>query len=307
MSMTNGRSAGTVFPGVVVAAFTLAVLLPFIGKAFHIDDPVFIWSARQIQSHPLNFYGFTLNWDGREALMATLAPNPPLASYYLALVGSLFGWSEIALHGGFLLPALAVVLGTYKLAQRFGTNPVATALVTITAPVFLLTSTSVMCDTMMLAFWVWSVFFLGGRRSATELLAMGSSGIADRRVQPHEVFRDVVDPTSADVLAAGAAKSWLGIDVSLVPDSCLALLPMDYTHAVWTGIAFGCGRVCDALSRRRRTPFEVAVRTGFWRWVHDHSVAGGTIAMETRSVAGELGPIGRAGRTGTGRGEDRRF
>ncbi len=91
--------------------------------------------------------------------MSAAMQNPPLASYYLALVGLVFGWNEIALHAGFLLPALAAVLGTYRLAKRFCAHPLAAALATIAAPVFLLSSTSVMCDTMMLAFWVWSLVF----------------------------------------------------------------------------------------------------------------------------------------------------
>ena len=35
---------------VVVVATTLACLAPFVHKAFHIDDPLFIWSAKQIQA-----------------------------------------------------------------------------------------------------------------------------------------------------------------------------------------------------------------------------------------------------------------
>lgn len=153
------KAPHTVASLLILTAVTLACLLPFIGKAFHIDDPLFIWCARHIQSDPFNFYGFNLNWDGHEASMAAVTQNPPLAAYYLALVGSLLGWSETALHAGFLLPALALVLGTYCLGRNFCSQPLWAALATVAAPVFLLSSTSVMCDTMMMAFWVWSVFF----------------------------------------------------------------------------------------------------------------------------------------------------
>ena len=153
------KAPHTVASLLILTAVTLACLLPFIGKAFHIDDPLFIWCARHIQSDPFNFYGFNLNWDGHEASMAAVTQNPPLAAYYLALVGSLLGWSETALHAGFLLPALALVLGTYCMGRNFCSQPLWAALATVAAPVFLLSSTSVMCDTMMMAFWVWSVFF----------------------------------------------------------------------------------------------------------------------------------------------------
>jgi hypothetical protein len=149
-----------------VAALTAASLLPFVGKAFHMDDPLFIWSARQIQAHPLDFYGFQLNWDGWYRPMPEVTQNPPLASYYAALIGSILGWSEIALHLGFILPALAVILGTYALARILGSHPLAAALITGTAPVFVMSASSVMCDTMMLALWVWAaVFWIEGLRS----------------------------------------------------------------------------------------------------------------------------------------------
>lgn len=148
-----------VLPLSLLGAATLACLVPFLGKAFHIDDPLFVWTARHLQSAPFDFYGFNLNWEGWLAPMATVTQNPPLAAYYMALTGSVVGWSEAALHAGFLLPALAVVLGTYYLARRFCSHPSWAALVVVTAPVFLLCGTSVMCDTMMLAFWVWSVCF----------------------------------------------------------------------------------------------------------------------------------------------------
>jgi len=143
----------------LLAAVMLACLLPFLGKAFHMDDPLFIWAARHIQSHPLDFYGFNVDWSYQEQPMAREMQNPPLAAYYLAVVGSALGWSERALHLGFLLPAIAFVLGTYCLARRLCSHPFAAALSVVAMPVFLLSSTSVMCDTMMAALWVWTVHF----------------------------------------------------------------------------------------------------------------------------------------------------
>jgi 4-amino-4-deoxy-L-arabinose transferase-like glycosyltransferase len=141
----------------ILTIATLACLVPFLHKAFHIDDPLFIWSARHIQGNPINFYGFQVNWDGWLKPMAAVTQNPPLAAYYMALAGSVLGWSEIALHAAFLLPALGLIAGTYFLARKLCSHPLAAALITVAAPVFLLSSTSVMCDVTMLALWVWSV------------------------------------------------------------------------------------------------------------------------------------------------------
>jgi len=138
---------------------TLGCLLPFSGKAFHIDDPLFVWTAQQIAHHPFNPYGFHLVWSVTDVPMSSIMKNPPLSSYYGALVGIVAGWSERAWHLGFLLPALAVVLGTYHLAQRFTASPLTAAAATLFAPGFLVSATGVMCDVTMLALWIWAVIF----------------------------------------------------------------------------------------------------------------------------------------------------
>jgi hypothetical protein len=143
----------------LLAAATVACLVPFLGKAFHIDDPLFVWTAQHIQSHPLNFYGFNIDWGLAPAPMYEQMQNPPLAAYYLAVAGAVLGWSEVALHSAFLLPAVAFIIGTYFLARRWCAHPFAAAVAALAAPVFLLCGSSLMCDTMMMAMWVWAVFF----------------------------------------------------------------------------------------------------------------------------------------------------
>jgi 4-amino-4-deoxy-L-arabinose transferase-like glycosyltransferase len=144
---------------VLLTAATLLCLLPFSGKAFHIDDPLFLWSAQHIVRHPLDPYGFQLNWYGWQMSMSEVTKNPPLACYYAAAIGALAGWSERALHLGFLLPTLLMVLGTYRLAQRFTQSPLIAAAATLLTPGVLVSASSVMCDTMMLALWIWAVIF----------------------------------------------------------------------------------------------------------------------------------------------------
>jgi 4-amino-4-deoxy-L-arabinose transferase-like glycosyltransferase len=146
-------------PNWTLTLITFAVLAPFLAKPFNIDDPLFIWVAHQIQAHPLNPYGFNVNWFGTVTPMWLATENPPVACYYMALAAAIFGRSEVALHFAFLLPAIAVVLGTHRLAQKFCGQPMLATLATLFTPVFLLSSTTVMCDVMMLAFWIWAVVF----------------------------------------------------------------------------------------------------------------------------------------------------
>jgi 4-amino-4-deoxy-L-arabinose transferase-like glycosyltransferase len=158
------------WPWLWLALLCIACLTPFLNKAFHIDDTLFVYAARQIQKNPLDFYGFTVNWYGTEMPMGGdlenpeqegVMQNPPLASYYIALIAAILGWSEPALHLAFLFPAVAAVWGTYYLAKSLCRHPVLAALATLLTPAFLVSSTNVMCDTLTLAFWVWAVAVWG--------------------------------------------------------------------------------------------------------------------------------------------------
>ncbi len=148
-----------VHPLWTLALAVLALLGPFLTKPFNIDDPLFIWAARQIHEHPTDPYGFRLEWGWTEFPMWKVTENPPLACYYVALAAAVLGWSEVALHFAFLLPALAVAWGTHRLARRLCRQPLLAALATVCTPVFLVSSTTVMCDVLMLAFWVWAIVF----------------------------------------------------------------------------------------------------------------------------------------------------
>jgi 4-amino-4-deoxy-L-arabinose transferase-like glycosyltransferase len=135
----------------------IACLLPFLNKAFHIDDPLFMWTAKHICQSPADFYGFSLNWFNHVMRMAEMSPNPPLMAYYLAFAGTLLGWTEVAVHLAFLVPAIVATLGVFYLARRLCSRPVLATLAAILTPGFLVSGTTVMCDMMMLAFWVWAI------------------------------------------------------------------------------------------------------------------------------------------------------
>ncbi len=166
----------TVYHLLIIASAVVALLAPFSAKAFHIDDPMYIWAARQIQAHPLDFYGFTVNWEGYEMAMPAVMKNPPGVSYLIALVASFTGWGEVPLHLSFMLQAFGAASGTYFLARRFTGSPLHAALFMVATPVFVLTGTSLMSDMLMLAFYVWAVvLWVGGieRRSNLMLALAG--------------------------------------------------------------------------------------------------------------------------------------
>jgi 4-amino-4-deoxy-L-arabinose transferase-like glycosyltransferase len=141
-------------PRVFLTLLTLALLVPFLGKAFHMDDTVFLWCAEQILREPLDFYGFSANWSDSPYPMHIINQNPPLIAYYIALVAALFGWSEWVLHTAFLLPAVGFVLGTYSVARHFCSSPVAATLPALVSPAFIVSSTNVMAEVTMAALYV---------------------------------------------------------------------------------------------------------------------------------------------------------
>lgn len=143
----------------ILVALTLACLLPFVGKAFNIDDPMYLWAAEHILAHPLDFYGFAVNWEGYSMPMPVVMKNPPGVSYYIAGASLVTGMGEVGLHIAFLLQAVAVSLGTYFLARRFTSYAVLAALATVLTPVYLVSGTTLMADMLTLAFWVWAVYF----------------------------------------------------------------------------------------------------------------------------------------------------
>ncbi len=152
------RGAGSSREAVFVVLVTVLCLLPFIGKAFHIDDPMFLWAAEQIQQDPLDFYGFDVNWEGITRPMAEVNKNPPLVSFYLAGATALLGWSEIAVHLAMLFPAVLLALGIYRLAAALSERPVEATLLAMLSPLILISSTTVMSDVLMLALLCWGLW-----------------------------------------------------------------------------------------------------------------------------------------------------
>ena len=144
-------------PRIVIGLLLVVCLGPFINKAIHVDDVLFVWAGEWIQHHPTDFFGSEVNiWDSTIPMWKANC-NPPLMSYSLAGVGTLFGWNEMVLHLAGLAVAFAAALGIYSLARRWCERPLMATLIGMITPVFLVSSTTLMCDVLMLAFWVWAV------------------------------------------------------------------------------------------------------------------------------------------------------
>lgn len=236
-SPTDSR---TRFDLVVLTLATLACLAPFLNKAYFIDDPLFLWAGKHIQSEPLDFFNFPVNWDGKLVPMHTTTKNPPLTCYYIALAASVVGWSEPALHAAFLLPALGTILGTWYTARQLCRQPLGAALCTLAAPVFLISSTSVMCDTMALCFWVWAVgLWIEGLESGSwPRLSVAALLIAASALSKY-FGTSLIPLLAAYTLTRNPRQAWKLL-VLLIPVAILA------GYQLWTRELYGRGLLLDA-------------------------------------------------------------
>lgn len=224
----------------VLTVLTLVCLLPFSGKAVHVDDTLFVWAAQHIVQHPLDPYGFNVVWYSTAMPMSEVTKNPPLASYYIAAIASVAGWSERTLHLAFLFPALIVILGTYYLAQRFTRNPLLAAAATLLTPCFLISSTSMMCDTSMVAAWILAVIFWleGLDRNKPALLACAGVLIAVSALAKY--FGMALMPLLLVYTLFRQRRISVSILYLLIPVLMLA----EYQH--WTHTLYGKGLLSQA-------------------------------------------------------------
>jgi hypothetical protein len=140
-------------------ALCLAVilLLPFLHKAYTIDDPVFLQEARALLTDPLHPSAFEMVWSTERHLRASaFLPGGPMAAYVL-LPLALAGWQEWAGHLLMLVYFGVAIAGTAALARRLGLSPwvqQGAALLTASAPAALGMAGTVMPDIPAMTFAV---------------------------------------------------------------------------------------------------------------------------------------------------------
>jgi 4-amino-4-deoxy-L-arabinose transferase-like glycosyltransferase len=138
---------------------TAAALAPFLNKAYHIDDTIFLRMARQILAHRFSPFDFQYNWTVTPVPAWAMYLNPPLDSYFLAAVGAVVREREFWTHLAFLPFAAACAALMLKLSRRFCGNARAAACLCLVSPAFFVSATNVMADVPLLAFWLAAVYW----------------------------------------------------------------------------------------------------------------------------------------------------
>lgn len=160
---------------IFLCLLALALLLPFVTKPLHLDDPVYVWVAQQIRSHPFDFYSFHLNWQGHDQPVSRFLESPPMLSYFLAAVSLVTGFQPFAFHISFLAVNLLSVIGMFLLAEKFCGRPFLAALLFLICPAFLVSATTLMCEPLMICLWIWAMYLwiVGTERAPWLLFVAG--------------------------------------------------------------------------------------------------------------------------------------
>ena len=214
---------------ILLALGTLVLCGLFLGKAYHIDDTLVVWTAQRIAAHPADFYGFEVNWFGFYAPMVQVYLNPPGAAYYAAAFGALFGWSEPVMHGSMALMAVALVLGVYWLARQLKGNPLLAAVLALVSPGVLVSMGTMMTDLPMTALWVWATALWLHGLDERRPTANAVSGLLIGLAALTKYFAISLVPLLLVYTLLSGRKRWARAVWLILPIVLLGLLDL-YTH-----------------------------------------------------------------------------
>ncbi|MHB8859943.1 MAG: ArnT family glycosyltransferase [Thermoleophilia bacterium] len=173
--MTGGLPVRTEV--IIVAAFTLLLMLPFLARPFHMDDAGFIELARARLDQPLQTVLHDYTFFGQENA-EFLDTHPPLVPSYIAVVIKVAGESETAGHAAFLVFPLIAAISMYCLARRYTRHALLAALLFIATPGAMVMSQGLMSDMPGVAFWLAAVTLYVYALDRNRLWMMALCGIA---------------------------------------------------------------------------------------------------------------------------------
>lgn len=140
---------------ILLIAAVLALNLPFLGQAVHIDDRIYLETAANILEEPLFPYDYPVTFEGIVTPDAASHSHLPLPSYWLALIHWTIGSDqEWVYHLSYLVFPLILALSAFEMAVSLTRNALATALLVVVSPAVYVLSHTLMADVPLLAFWM---------------------------------------------------------------------------------------------------------------------------------------------------------
>ncbi len=164
---------------ILIFLVPLFLSLPFINRAYFVDDNYFVEIATWLTSHPLEPYDFRaddagLQNRGWEEDGFVRMVNPLLHHYYLAVLLKIGGAHEWFLRLGCVLLSCFSGFFIFELARRWMRYPFLSTLLVLVTPVHWLTAHSLLIDsTMGFLFLGGLLFFIqAGERDSIPLYAL---------------------------------------------------------------------------------------------------------------------------------------
>ncbi len=239
----------------LLSAVVLATTLPFVHRAYFVDDYYFVTMAKGILQNPWRPYDFksddagigNAGWDrGQRPRMV----NPPLFHYFLAGVIKTWGDAPWKLRTSSLLFSFIALFSMYFLGKRFVPDPLAPAVLMAVCPAYWLTSYSLLLDSAVVAFLLAALlaFFKGlEKKSVLWILASGLLMGLTVLVKYFGVL--VVALAFAWQMADAARRSWKPGYLAYVIFLVLQLL-----WAAWNVSTYGQSHFLAALPRGMSSP-----------------------------------------------------
>jgi MFS family permease len=203
----------------VLVFAVLLLRLPFLNQPIQGDDYYYLAGAMRAQIDPLHpthgryvFLGEMVDMRGH--------PHPPLNMWVLgALLAAVGDVREVPFHGAYVLFSLAAVLAVAWLARRFGAPPLATALLFLATPAFVVNGNSLEADVPFVALWLVStaLFLRAADRRSAPALALAAAAMALAALAAYQAV--VLVPVLAGYLwwkARSWKPGWLALTTPVV-------------------------------------------------------------------------------------------
>ncbi len=185
----------------------VALQIPWMARPVNYDEANFLTLARGAAEDPWRPHVVSINWQGITEPAFDVLSNPPGIAWWLAPVVSLPVWAQRA----WMLPWLGLaLLGAVRLGRRFLDDGESGALLLLTAPIVLLSTTALLPD---LPLYACTLLGIGGFVDATD---------KGQRAWPW-------------ALLAGAAALFRYSGITLLP--LLALYAFRRGRAPWSALA----------------------------------------------------------------------
>jgi hypothetical protein len=236
--------------------FLLPVLLglPFIGRAYFVDDHYHMAMAKGLLEHPLRPYDFRADDAGPdnagwERGQLPRMVNPPGHHFLMALFWKISGGRLWAVRLGALLMSGLSALFLYRLAQWFLIPPGPAAVLSVLTPAFWLSSYALLIDPTMLTFFLGALlaWIEGSKKNSATLLILSGTLMGMTILTKYTGGFVGILAIAWWALQDRRARRWSHLTALLIPAAFLGL------WSLWNVWTYGAPHLTESSKRVMQT------------------------------------------------------